>query len=312
MNSPGLAPGYSISLRNGVQSLAIFSSLHDQYRILEQRLKFYRCHGYRLDLEDPRSFNEKIVWRKIFDRNPLFPQVMDKLGARSYVKKTLGKEGEEILIPLLLVTEGPADIPFELLPEEYIVKPNHGSGWYVIVGHEKRVPREEIIKQGRKWLRKTYGKSKMEWAYRNIQPRIMVEKLLRNRQGRLASDFKFHVFNGKVEWVFVMHDRFGSRSAARYLRDFSRMDSGPTSCKRAKDISEPENFGKMLEIAEKLGRPFDYIRVDLYNVEGAIYFGEFTLYPASGLNPMEKAMDFRMGEKWDLDRRFARDFRPWF
>lgn len=252
------------------------------------------------------------MWRKIFDRNPLFPQILDKFGARSYVMESLGKEGEGILIPLLLVTEDPADIPFEFLPEEYIVKPNHGSGWYIIVGQKNGAPREEIIRQGRQWMKKIYGRRRMEWAYRDIQPRIMVEQLLRDRQGRLASDFKFHVFYGKVEWVFVMHDRFGSRSAARYLRDFTRLDSGPASCTRATDIPEPENFERMVKIAEKLGQPFDYIRVDLYNVEGGIYFGEFTLYPASGLNPMEKAMDFRMGEKWNLNRKFARYIRPWF
>lgn len=287
--------------------MAILSALIDQYCILEQRLKFYRCHGYRLDLEDPKSFNEKIVWRKIFDRNPLFPQVMDKLGARNYVMESLGKEGEDILIPLLFVTEDPAEIPFEFLPEEYIVKPNHGSGWYKIVGHENRIPREEIIKQGRKWIRKTYGRRRMEWAYRDIQPRIMVERLLRDRQGRLASDFKFHVFNGKVEWVFVMHDRFGSPSAARYLRDFTRMGNEPQNYKSTQDLPKPENYVAMVDIAEKLAKPFDYIRVDLYNVDGEIFFGEFTIYPASGLNPMERGLDLHLGSKWQLDREHQRD-----
>jgi hypothetical protein len=288
-------------------------SIREQYRTLEQKIKFFRHHGYRLDLDNPRSFNEKIIWRKVFDRNPLLPSIVDKIAARDYVIEKLGKEtGGQILVPLLFVAENPEDIPFSNLPEEYIVKPNHGSGWSVIVDKEHRVPHERIVSQCRKWLRKTYGRSKMEWAYSRITRCIIVEKLLKNSQGRLVSDFKFHVFGGRVEWVFVMHDRFGPRSSARYLRDFSRMGNDSQAYQAARNIDRPENFEQMVEIAEKLAEDFDYIRVDLYNVEGAIFFGELTIYPGSGFNQMGMEMDFRMGEKWELDRRFARDFRPWF
>lgn len=288
--------------------MEIWTMLKEQLYLQKNLRKFFRFHGYHADLENPRSFNEKIFWRKIFDRNTLFPLVLDKYKARNYVIQTMGKEeGQKILIPLLSVSFDPGEIPFDQLPEEYIVKPNHGSGWSIIVDKEHRVPRERIISQCRKWLRMTYGREKMEWAYSEIEPRIMVEKLLKDSRGRLASDFKFHVFGGKVEWVFVMHDRFGSPSAARYLRDFTRMGNEPQNYKSTQDLPKPENYVAMVDIAEKLAKPFDYIRVDLYNVDGEIFFGEFTIYPASGLNPMERGLDLHLGSKWQLDREHQRD-----
>ena len=289
--------------------MAIFFSLYDQYRIFKQRQKFYNLYGYRLDLENPRSFNEKIIWRKVFDRNPLFPLLQDKYKARGYVVDKLGKEeGEGILVPLLFVTEDPDEIPFDDLPEEYIIKPNHGSGWHIIVEKGNPARPKEIVSKCRKWLRKTYGRSRMEWAYSSIAPLIMVEKLLKDSQGDLVPDFKFHVFNGRIEWVFILNDRFGEPSGARYDINFNRMDSSFSKYNEATEIIKPQGFEKMVDIAERLAGSLDYVRVDMYNVDGKIYFGEFTIYPSSGLNKMDRAMDLYMGRKLELDLRFARFF----
>ncbi len=285
----------------------------EQYRIIEQRHKFFRCHGYRLDLDNPVSYNEKIMWRKIFDRNPLFPVLADKYAARGYVVETLGKDsGEGILVPLLFVTQDPAEIPFEDLPEEYIVKPNHGSGWSIIVDIDHPAHPGEIVSTCRKWLRKTYGKSKMEWAYSKIEPCIMVEKLLKDNRGRLAPDFKFYVFNGTTGMVYVLYDRFGSPTEAFYDRGFKRLRVN-TSFPDGPEIREPENFGKMIEISEKLASELDFLRVDLYDVDGRIFFGEFTLYPASGMYRYAPlGFERKLGEHWPLNREYSRDFRPWF
>jgi len=284
----------------------------EQYRIIEQRHKFFRCHGYRLDLDNPVSYNEKIMWRKIFDRNPLFPVLADKYAARGYVVETLGKDsGEGILVPLLFVTQDPAEIPFEDLPEEYIVKPNHGSGWSIIVDKEHRVPCERIVSQCRKWLRKTYGRSKMEWGYSGVKPRIMVEKLLRDGQGKLAPDFKFYVFNGNVRMVYVLYDRFGTSTEAFYDRNFKRLKVN-TRFSDGPEIIEPGNFHTMIEISEKLALKLDFLRVDLYDVDGRIFFGEFTLYPASGFYRYDPVgFERELGKSWYLNREHVRDFRPW-
>lgn len=296
-----------------VRTMGFFEIMQEQYRIIEQRRKFFRSHGYRLGLDNPMTYNEKIMWRKIFDRNPLFPKLSDKLCARSYVLEKLGQtEGEAILVPLLFATQDPAEIPFEDLPEEYIVKPNHGSGWSIIVDRERQVPRERIISQCRKWLKRTYGQKKMEWAYSGIKPCIMVEKLLKDNRGRLAPDFKFYVFNGTTGMVYVLYDRFGSPTEAFYDRGFKRLRVN-TSFPDGPEIREPENFGKMIEISEKLASELDFLRVDLYDVDGRIFFGEFTLYPASGMYRYAPlGFERKLGEHWPLNREYSRDFRPWF
>ncbi|MBN2245098.1 MAG: hypothetical protein JW755_04565 [Candidatus Aminicenantes bacterium] len=293
--------------------MGFWSLPKEQYYFLRQRKKFRKCHGYELDLENPGSFNEKIFWRKVFDRNPVFPLLTDKYRSREFVIERLGEEaGGKILVPLLFVTGNPEEIPFDDLPEEYIVKPNHGSGWSIIVDKQHQVSRENIVSQCRKWLRKTYGRSKMEWSYSQVKPLIMVEKLLKDRCGRLAPNFKFFVFHGRVEMIDLFYDHF--REQAFYDRDFRKLDVKRHDAKYSEltGITKPECFEEMVSISERLGSGLDFLRVDLYHLEGKIFFGEFTIYPASGLGPYEPSgFDRSLGQKWELNREFARSFKPW-
>jgi len=281
--------------------------------LLKHQRKFYKYHDYKLDLKNPRTFNEKIVWRKVFDRNPLFPQLSDKLRVREYIRERLGeKVAEELLVPLLFVTENPEEISFHELPEEYILKPNHGSGWYIIVDRERPAARDKILSQCRKWLRKTYGRSKMEWAYSRIRPCIMVEKLLRDSQGTLAWDIKFHVFNGKVAWIKVIIDRFGSSSELYYDREFNKISVSSDKRPVGPGIRKPESFEEMIRISEILAGSMDYLRVELLTMEDRFFLGELTLYPNSGFNRFYPAdIDIQFGRLWNLDRTYARDLRPW-
>ena len=258
------------------------------------------------------TFNEKIVWRKVFDRNPLFPQLSDKFRVREYIRERLGeKVAERLLVPLLFVTENPERISFHELPEEYIVKPNHGSGWYIIVDRERPAARDKILSQCRKWLRKTYGRSKMEWAYCRIRPCILIEKLLKDQQGKLASDFKFHVFGGKVAWAKIILDRFDSSSELYYDREFNRISLSSDKRPVGTELHKPESFEEMIYIAENLAGSLDYLRVDFLSMENQFFVGELTLYPNSGFNRFYPAdMDIQFGRLWNLDRTYARDFRP--
>ena len=292
--------------------MALMESLKDQFRLLKQQRKFYKFHHYNLDLNNPRTFNEKIVWRKVFDRNPLFPQLADKFRAREYMREKLGeKTTEKLLAPLLLVTENPEEMFSHELPEEYIVKPNHGSGWYIIVDRERPAAQDKIVSQCRKWLWKTYGKSKMEWAYREIRPCILVEKLLRDREGTLASDFKFHVFNGKVAWVKVILDRFGSSTELSYDRAFNIINVSSDKRPVGTEIQKPKGFEEMIDIAEILAGSIDFLRVDFLTMKDQFFLGELTLYPSSGFIRFYPAdFDIEWGKLWKLDRTHAREFRP--
>ncbi len=145
------------------QYIIYFLNKITNYKI--EKWRFYKRTGYKLNLKKPRSFNEKIVWKKINDRNPLLPITADKYKVRSYIKKVLGEEkAREILIPLLYVTDKPKTIPFEKLSENFVVKSNHGSGTNIIIKNSK-YNKKEIVKECKKWLKTPHGLEKLEWAY---------------------------------------------------------------------------------------------------------------------------------------------------
>ncbi len=288
--------------------MGILEAVREQIRFLKTQNKFHKQHGYFADLQNPKLYSEKIFWRKVYDRNPLFPVLLDKYKSREYVVQRLGPEtGPRILVPLLFATDKPEEIPFDSFSRPYIVKPNHGSGWSIIVVQPEKGDRREIMRSCRSWLKTTYGGEYMEWAYSRVPPLIMVERLLKDSKERLASDYKFHVFHGEVKWVFVMHDRFGNRSVSRHDKFFNPL----SAYDRSGETKKPENFDEMVVIAEKLADSLDYVRVDMYNIDGKIFFGEFTLYPASGLQKLY-SMDFEreIGAIWELNQEYAREFKP--
>ena len=192
---------------------------------LEKR-HFFKRLGYYPDLKNPQSFNEKMVWKKIHDRNPLLPIISDKYRVRDYLEEILGeKEAQKILIPLLYVTDKPESIPFNDLAGEYVIKPNHSSGKiilaenvkgqkrYTIVDFEKttvlydsKKSRNEIIQVSKNWISTRFGYHNNEWAYQKIKRKITIEKLLRNSSGEIPADFKFALFNGKCSSLSVWYD----------------------------------------------------------------------------------------------------------
>lgn len=275
-------------------------------RYPNEKKNFMRRLGYELNLSNPVSLNEKIVWKKIHDRNPLLPIVADKIRVRDFVRVVLGEDYNKILIPLYCVAKDPFNIDFDRLPKEYIVKANHGSGMNVIVDSNNLVPKEEILRLCRKWLREDYGRLGLEWAYTVIPRRILVEQLVRNENGTLADDYKFHIINGKFEFVHINHDKFFDHSPSLYDNNWNKF---PVSYKGkvGPDINRPKKLEQMIFIAESLGRYFDYIRVDLYLCNDRIYIGELTNYPASGsakYSPV--SFDFQMGSKWKLLKNYWR------
>jgi len=264
--------------------------------------------GYELDLDNPASFNQKVSWKKVYDRNPLLPVVADKYQVRDYLRRVLGtEEAEEILIPLLYVTNKPETIPFDDLPEEYIIKANHGSRTNIIVEKERPITRQHIIAQCRIWLKTPYAPFKHEWAYQKIKRKIVIEKLLRDENGKIPVDYKFHMANGKCLMIQVNQGNFSdpkNRTLTLFTKDWSKIDvfwHHPP----ADSVERPENLDTMIQLAETLSRPFDYVRIDLYSIKNKIYFGEFTNYPTSGraiVKPL--SFDFEIGAKWQLTPKY--------
>jgi len=267
------------------------------------KMMFYKKLGYPLNLKCPKSFNEKLIWKKIYDRNPLLPVTADKYQVRSYIKEILGEDkAKELLIPLLYVTDKPETIPFEKLPSAFIIKPNHASGLKIIVedGHFNK---KEIIKTCKNWLKIPYGMEKLEWAYQSINKKIVVEKLLRDNDGNIPEDFRFNMFNGKCKSVHAIFK--DDHSISSFDEKWNYLSIKILNCRIGPKINKPRNFEKMLELAEKLSKPFDYIRVDLYSLKGKIFIGELTHYPASGINKFEpNSFDFKLGKHWKIEPEY--------
>ena len=267
-----------------------------------EKIRFYKKVGYRLNLKNPKSFNEKIVWKKINDRNPLLSVTSDKYKARSYLRKVLGEEkAEEILIPLLHVTDKPETIPFKRLPSVFIVKPNHASGYKIIV-ENSHFNQKEIIKTCRRWLKTPYGLEKLEWAYQPIKRKIIIEKLLREKDGKIPKRYNFQMFHGKCKLVHaIIVNKKNNTSVTSFDEKWNFSSVKITNYAQEPKIKKPENYKIMLELAEELSKPFDFVRVDLYNINGKIYFGELTHYPASGTGKFEpQSFDFELGKYWKI------------
>jgi len=270
-----------------------------------EKIRFYKHLRYHLNLKNPKSINEKIVWKKIYDRNPLLPVTADKYEVRSYIKEVLGEEkAREILVPLLYVTDKPETIPFERLPSAFMVKPNHASGPKIMVenGHYNK---KKIIKTCRRWLKTPYGLEKLEWAYQPIKRKIIIEKLLHEDDGKIPKDFNFHMFHGKCKLIRVVFDRMNNRSVSSFDEKWNFLSVKKPNRLQGPKIQKPNNYEIMLELAEKLSKPFDYVRVDFYNINGKIYFGELTHYPGSGMGKFEpSSFAFELGKYWKIEPEY--------
>ncbi len=263
--------------------------------------RFADAHEYKLNLPYPKSLNEKLQWLKLNDRRKLLVNHADKFGVREYIEKEFGAE---FLIPLILVSENVDEVVPENLPDEpVIIKTTHDSGSFHIVQNKKQANWKKI-RTDLKWaLRRNYYWIDREWQYGEIKPRIIVEKLLQD-EGKIPNDYKFNCFNGKVEFIYVSVDREGINKRNIYSRNWQPLPF--TWSKKYKDhstlrgpeIDPPFNLSRMIEMTEHVAQQYDYVRVDMYNVNGKIYFGEITHCHGGGfdeIRPLE--WDFKLGEK---------------
>lgn len=265
---------------------------------------FLIVHEYLPHFKKPRTFSEKLFNRMLYSRDKIWAYVSDKFLVRQYVKQLVG---EEILVPLLWVGSRPQDIPFNSLPQKFIIKMNHGCKYNIFIDKKNDLNYKDVINKLISWSKENYcldHNAGLEWAYKNIKPKILIEEYLEEEDGKPPKDYKFFCFSGRVEFILITYDRFGYHREKHFTRDFSPLDlwngtdqyPGPYSC--------PKNLGEMINIAETLSNDFDFMRVDLYNLKGKIYFGELTCYPAGGLAPfIPRKWDFIFGEKWELNKR---------
>lgn len=264
---------------------------------------YYRLRvGRKLNIDNPLTFNEKLQWLKFNYRFPLQSIVSDKLLVRDYVSR---KIGEKYLIPLLGAWEKYDDIEFDKLPNQFVLKCNHDSGGLVVCKDKNKFDIKNARKKIERSLKSNFFYIGREYQYKNIKPMIICEQFISDN-GNIPMDYKIYCFNGNPDVILVCRDRFSHNThRAAYLFfdqewNFLPLDKGDEKLKNI-DISKPQNLNKMIQIARKLSQDFIFARIDLYNIEGKIYFGEITLSPNSGFDSDIKfETDFMFGSKLEI------------
>lgn len=243
----------------------------------------YRSHmEEKLDLKNPKKFNEKLQWLKLNDRNPLYVDLVDKYEVRKYIKE---KIGEEYLIPLIAKYNCFDEIEFEKLPNKFVLKCTHDSGGVLICKDKNLFNKDKAKEIINNSLNKNYYYQWREWPYKNIKPRIICEKYIEDKNTNDLEDYKFMCFNGSVKCILVCSDRQSKDGVKMgfYDTEWNSMNVGRKNKRMYLDAKKPNKLCKMIELAEKLAQNTKFLRVDFYEIENKIYFGEITFYPAAGL-----------------------------
>lgn len=240
--------------------------------------------GKKLNLNNPKDFNAKIEWYKVFFRPKLLTQLADKYEVRSYVK---AKIGAQYLNELYAVYDNPKDIDFESLPNKFVIKANHTNGHNLIVKNKELLDKKKVIKLFEKWLTKNqYYRRGQEWAYKDIKPKIIIEKFLKEDNKNTLVDYKFYCFNGKPKFIDVHIDRDEDHKQGCFDLDFNLLPFGKSKNYKSisTDIDKPSNLSEMVNLAKKLAINLPFVRVDFYSVNGKSIFGEMTFYPSDARN----------------------------
>lgn len=247
-----------------------------------------------LNLERPETFNEKLQWLKLRHRPAGLPALVDKLAVRRFVE---ARVGPDVLNTLYASADSLHDIPLESLPDAFIIKCTHGSGWNIVVSDRGAADWPAITARVDQWLATNYYDLQREWIYRSIPPRVVVERLIEAPSPPGLIDYKFFCFAGRAHLVQVDLDRATSHRRHFYDREWQRVPCELRYPNTGATIAPPQCLSRMIETAEALATGFPFVRVDLFDDRGAVRFGELTFYPGNGLQPFTPAdYDRQLGD----------------
>lgn len=261
--------------------LTPFNILYKVNKELELKLLFRLKCGYKLNLKNPKTYNEKIQWIKLHDLNPLMPKCCDKYAVREYVES---KGCREILNTLIWEGFNPADIPFDELPDKFVIKVTHGSTFNIICTDKSNLNREEVISKCNKWLKAKFLEAYGEWFYGIERPRVIIEKFLDDGTGRLR-DYKIYCFNGIPRYIGVDSgdDSKGTHFKDIYDTDWNLIKGYEMAYPNSGEaLEKPEALDDLLKYARILSEDFLHARTDFYIVDGKVVFGEITFSNSAG------------------------------
>lgn len=256
--------------------LKLFDFIPDKIMI---RIQYYLANGRILNLKNPHRYTEYLQWYKLNYRKKLMTECADKLNVRNYISR---KGLKDILIPLYGSYNNYEEINFSELPSKFVLKTTNGSGTNYLCENKHKINHDDLKELIKKWMKRS-SKIGREWPYYNINNKIICENYLETKNEDLI-DYKFMCFNGKVEYVFVNAER-DSKSGMIfniYDENFNLTDFKREGLRTSNSIDKPKKFNEMVTIAEILSNDFPHVRVDLYNIEDKIYFGELTFFHGSG------------------------------
>lgn len=245
------------------------------------------------DIHHPEKFTEKIQHIKLFERTAHRKQAANRIAVRKYIAE---KVGDDYLVPLLDIFEKLTPPVWEALPSQFVLKANHGSGMLKIISDKQNEHFEGVRRSTEQWKNTNYFTFGREWAYKDLPRTIVAEKLLLTDDNTIPKDYKFFCFHGEVKAIQIDSDRFGSHQQTLFDRSFNRIDGMLAYPPSPDPIPKPEGLSKAIKVAERLGTDFSFIRVDLYILDGQIYFGELTNYPLNGFISFKpESLEYEMG-----------------
>ncbi|WP_022772772.1 ATP-grasp fold amidoligase family protein [Butyrivibrio sp. AE2015] len=252
---------------------------------LASKFIFRIAKGRRLDLNNPVLFDDKIMWLKLkkYYKNPIITQCVDKYAVRDYIKEC---GCEEILNDLIGVYDSSNEINWDELPDKFALKCNHGCGYNIICDDKSKLDIEKTKKQLDDWMKEDYYLNFAEVNYKYVPKKIICEKYLASKDGFLPNDYKIYCFDGVPKLVLTCYDRDDEKEQIQLVftdLDFNILDYGAEGINDGRKIEKPESFDKMLEYCRKLSKGFPFVRMDFYDIDGKVFFGEMTFTPAGGL-----------------------------
>lgn len=268
--------------------------------------KYKACMGKEIHLDSPQTFNEKLQWLKLHDRKPEYTTMVDKYAVKMYVADIIG---EKYIIPTLGVWNHFDEIDFDKLPNQFVLKCTHDSGGIVICKDKNKLDLKSAKKKIEKSLKQNYYWSGREWPYKDVKPRIIAEEYMIDESGYELKDYKFFCFNGEPKMMFIATDRGSDTKFDFYDMEFNHLPFNNGHPNANKQIKKPKNYSTMLALSAKLSFGIPHVRVDFYNINGKIYFGELTFFHWSGLVPFEpEEWDYKLGSWLKLpERKFFED-----
>lgn len=266
------------------------------------KYSYYKRFKKNLDLKNPKTFNEKLQWLKLYDRKDIYTTMVDKYEVKKYVADIIG---EDYIIPTIGIYEKWEDIDFNKLPEQFVIKCTHDSGGLVIVKDKKQFDKKSAEEKIKKCLKNNFFYAGREWPYKNVKPRILIEEYLEDEVDKELRDYKFFCFNGIPQMLFIATNRQGNEETCFDFFDMDFNNLGIINGHPNASVSphKPYNYEKMKELASMLSKDIPHVRVDFYEVNNRVLFGELTFYHWSGFVPFEpNEWDLKMGEMIDLSK----------